>query len=429
MKRKEIKKLAKTQLKNNLVIMILLSLIIILPFVAFACLFEKDVLPFIIGNGLIIISAGSVVLSNASLKIVRDNKIKLKDALDVLKNVNKVCILDCIKYLVIMFFVMIFTIPLTLGMMWAMFVSYDFVMLAIICLIYILMIILTYCLASVFISQKNYLISDLEDIATFNVISKNFSLLRKNIFKYIKFELSFLGWFILSILTCGIGFILLIPYRQICLAHFYENIKEDKLSDYKKSKTPKIVKIIIPIVIVLVVNVIGYKYYAQLSKEEYMESMDYTYIGTEIDANKKEEADLDEILKEEEVFTMHNSQICRIISNLEGNLYFSNFESIYYRDHSKTEDKIKVHYSANEVLGLDDYMEFWNEKDTKRILLDNATVLMAMADDMKQVEFVLDEKEDKTYIFTREELNKIYKMDISKLKKDKKLFKEKLNQE
>ncbi|MEG0050777.1 MAG: DUF975 family protein, partial [Terrisporobacter sp.] len=165
MKRKEIKKLAKTQLKNNLVIMILLSLIIILPFVAFACLFEKDVLPFIIGNGLIIISAGSVVLSNASLKIVRDNKIKLKDALDVLKNVNKVCILDCIKYLVIMFFVMIFSIPLTLGMMWAMFVSYDFVMLAIICLIYILMIILTYCLASVFISQKNYLISDLEDIA------------------------------------------------------------------------------------------------------------------------------------------------------------------------------------------------------------------------------------------------------------------------
>ncbi|MEG1409435.1 MAG: hypothetical protein RSD36_06290, partial [Terrisporobacter sp.] len=171
------------------------------------------------------------------------------------------------------------------------------------------------------------------------------------------------------------------------------------------------------------------KYYAQLSKEEYMESMDYTYIGTEIDANKKEEADLDEILKEDGVFTMHNSQICRIISNLEGNLYFSNFESIYYRDHSKTEDKIKVHYSANEVLGLDDYMEFWNEKDTKRILLDNATVLMAMADDMKQVEFVLDEKEDKTYIFTREELNKIYKIDISKLKKDKKLFKEKLNQE
>ncbi|MEG1409436.1 MAG: DUF975 family protein, partial [Terrisporobacter sp.] len=276
MKRKEIKKLAKTQLKNNLVIMILLSLIIILPFVAFACLFEKDVLPFIIGNGLIIISAGSVVLSNASLKIVRDNKIKLKDALDVLKNVNKVCILDCIKYLVIMFFVMIFSIPLTLGMMWAMFVSYDFVMLAIICLIYILMIILTYCLASVFISQKNYLISDLEDIATFNVISKNCSLLRRNIFKYIKFELSFLGWFIFSILSFGIGFILLIPYRQICLAYFYENIKEDKLIDYKKSKVPKIVKIIIPVAIALIINIIGYKYYAQLSKEEYMESMDYT---------------------------------------------------------------------------------------------------------------------------------------------------------
>ncbi len=40
-------------------------------------------------------------------------------------------------------------------------------------------------------------------------------------------DLSFIGWFLLSCLTLGIGFLLLIPYMETAHAHFYEHLKED----------------------------------------------------------------------------------------------------------------------------------------------------------------------------------------------------------
>lgn len=40
--------------------------------------------------------------------------------------------------------------------------------------------------------------------------------------------LSFIGWFILSILSLGIGFLWLIPYMQTSLAAFYADVKEEK---------------------------------------------------------------------------------------------------------------------------------------------------------------------------------------------------------
>lgn len=42
--------------------------------------------------------------------------------------------------------------------------------------------------------------------------------------------LSFFGWFILCILTLGIGFIWLYPYVQITLANFYEELREDSIA-------------------------------------------------------------------------------------------------------------------------------------------------------------------------------------------------------
>ncbi|TKI12287.1 DUF975 family protein, partial [Bacillus wiedmannii] len=46
--------------------------------------------------------------------------------------------------------------------------------------------------------------------------------------------LSFLGWFILSILTLGIGFLWLVPYFYTTSAAFYEEISKEY---YKKEDT------------------------------------------------------------------------------------------------------------------------------------------------------------------------------------------------
>jgi uncharacterized membrane protein len=39
--------------------------------------------------------------------------------------------------------------------------------------------------------------------------------------------LSFIGWMLLSLLSVGLGFLLLMPYMQTTFAHFYEDLKEE----------------------------------------------------------------------------------------------------------------------------------------------------------------------------------------------------------
>lgn len=423
MNRKDIKKLAKNKLKNNLGILIMISLIIIISVLAAAFTVGKDIMPLVICNAIILVSIGSGVLTNISLKIVKDENVGFKEAFSILKNVDKIIILDFIKYCATSLFVVIFSLPLGLAIMYAIFVSYDFMMLIIVCLLYMLLIILTYLLVSVFMSQKNYIISDFEDIKTFRVLGLNATFLRKNILKYIGFELSLLGWFVISVLTCGIGFLFLIPYRQICLAYFYESIKEGKLIEYKPSKNNKIIKVIIVLVIVGIANSIGVKCYLEMSEDIYSDLTDYGYVNIESEVKKVEVVNIEAILEEDLVSTGNNSQICRIISYLEGNAYFSKLENTY----EEPPYKMKIYYSGNKILGLDDYMDYWDEENTNRILLNNAIVLMAMADDLEQIEFILEEKENGSYTFTRNEINDKCGMDVSKLRKDKKLLKEKLS--
>lgn len=46
-------------------------------------------------------------------------------------------------------------------------------------------------------------------------------------------DLSFIGWFLLSCLTLGIGFLFLIPYWNTARAHFYQDLLAGK-SDYQE---------------------------------------------------------------------------------------------------------------------------------------------------------------------------------------------------
>ena len=57
------------------------------------------------------------------------------------------------------------------------------------------------------------------------VAKETVKLMNGNRFKYIGLMLSFVGWDILCIFTCGIGFIFLIPYIQTSKICFYESLK------------------------------------------------------------------------------------------------------------------------------------------------------------------------------------------------------------
>lgn len=47
-------------------------------------------------------------------------------------------------------------------------------------------------------------------------------------------HLSFIGWFLLCILTLGIGFLWLTPYVHSTQAAFYEDVKEEYLNQMQE---------------------------------------------------------------------------------------------------------------------------------------------------------------------------------------------------
>ena len=47
--------------------------------------------------------------------------------------------------------------------------------------------------------------------------------------------LSFIGWGILCVLTCGIGFLLLVPYVQTSLAAFYEDLRKEEAAQVEET--------------------------------------------------------------------------------------------------------------------------------------------------------------------------------------------------
>ncbi|WP_169922428.1 DUF975 family protein [Lactobacillus terrae] len=61
-------------------------------------------------------------------------------------------------------------------------------------------------------------------------INESRKLMNGHKWEYFVLQLSFLGWFLLSILTLGIGFIWLTPYINATNANFYDNLKSKKIN-------------------------------------------------------------------------------------------------------------------------------------------------------------------------------------------------------
>ena len=73
-----------------------------------------------------------------------------------------------------------------------------------------------------------YLLADYPNLAADKVISIAWKAMKDKFWKLFGLLLSFIGWFILAILTFGIGFLWLIPYINTSLAHFYLDVKREE---------------------------------------------------------------------------------------------------------------------------------------------------------------------------------------------------------
>jgi len=70
-----------------------------------------------------------------------------------------------------------------------------------------------------------YILEENPDISAWKASSKSREMMKGHKFDLFYLYLSFIGWGILSVLSCGIGFIWLVPYMQMSVAAFYNDLK------------------------------------------------------------------------------------------------------------------------------------------------------------------------------------------------------------
>lgn len=70
-----------------------------------------------------------------------------------------------------------------------------------------------------------YILEDNPEISAWDASTKSREMMKGHKFDLFYLYLSFIGWGILAILTCGIGFIWLIPYMQLAEVSFYNDLK------------------------------------------------------------------------------------------------------------------------------------------------------------------------------------------------------------
>ena len=73
-----------------------------------------------------------------------------------------------------------------------------------------------------------YLLKDNPEIGINEALSQSCEMMKGYKWKYFVLSLTFIGWYLLSCLTLGIGFLWLIPYMLTTQANFYNELKQLK---------------------------------------------------------------------------------------------------------------------------------------------------------------------------------------------------------
>ena len=87
-------------------------------------------------------------------------------------------------------------------------------------------------IAAIRYSMGYYLMIENPDMEPMEALRQSSELMKGHKMEFFMFVISFLGWLILSALTLGIGFLLLVPYYQMSKLNFYRKITGDSRIDY-----------------------------------------------------------------------------------------------------------------------------------------------------------------------------------------------------
>lgn len=74
-------------------------------------------------------------------------------------------------------------------------------------------------------AQTEYILKDDKQISAADAMKKSVQMMKGHKMELFWLLLSFIGWFILCVLTLGFGMIFLLPYFHSTMAHYYEDLK------------------------------------------------------------------------------------------------------------------------------------------------------------------------------------------------------------
>ena len=75
-----------------------------------------------------------------------------------------------------------------------------------------------------------YIFATTEELTAGEAIAKSKELTDGNKTQLFALDMSFIGWFIVSIITCGLGLIFMIGYHEVVTAMYYKKITETSMS-------------------------------------------------------------------------------------------------------------------------------------------------------------------------------------------------------
>ena len=81
------------------------------------------------------------------------------------------------------------------------------------------------------LSQTDFILKDDREISAIDAMARSIKLMDGHKVELFWLTLSFIGWAILSLLTLGIGFLLLAPYYESAAAHFDEDLKAEEANE------------------------------------------------------------------------------------------------------------------------------------------------------------------------------------------------------
>jgi uncharacterized membrane protein len=73
-------------------------------------------------------------------------------------------------------------------------------------------------------SMTFFILADDPSVKPMEALRRSKEMMRGKKWKFFFLQCRFIGWYLLSLLTCGIGLLWLVPYFQTAAAHFYEDV-------------------------------------------------------------------------------------------------------------------------------------------------------------------------------------------------------------